>query len=51
MEPVSLVPKLSDNGVYFEQLIFSDEVHDFLCYEDWLRAYYAATNFFDKHLK
>ena len=28
-----------------------DEIHDFLLHKDWLRAYHATADFFDKHLK
>ena len=51
IQTVNLVRKLRDNNVYFEQLIFPDEVHDFLRHRDWLRAYHAAAEFLDKHLK
>jgi len=37
--------------VYFEQLIYPDEIHDFLRHQDWVRAYHASADFFDKHLK
>jgi dipeptidyl aminopeptidase/acylaminoacyl peptidase len=50
-QTVSLVRRLRSNGVYFEQLIFPDEIHDFLRHQDWLRAYHASAEFFDKHLK
>ena len=50
-QTVSLVRRLRQNGVYFEQLIFPDEIHDFLRHQDWLRAYHAGAEFFDKHLK
>src|SRR5204862_3039435 len=50
-QTVSLVRRLRVNGVYFEQLIFPDEIHDFLRHQDWLRAYHAGADFFDRHLK
>lgn len=50
-QTVDLVRKLREHHVEFEELIFPDEVHDFLRHEDWLRAYHAASNFFDKRLK
>jgi len=37
--------------VQFEELIFPDEVHDFLRHESWLRAYHAASDFFDRRMK
>jgi dipeptidyl aminopeptidase/acylaminoacyl peptidase len=50
-QTVNLVRRLRGNGVYFEELIFPDEIHDFLRHQDWLRAYHAGAEFFDKHLK
>ncbi len=50
-ETVHLVEALRNQGVEFEQLIFPDEIHDFLLHRDWLRAYHASADFFDKHLK
>lgn len=50
-QTVNLVRRLRGNGVYFEELIFPDEIHDFLRHQDWLRAYHAGADFFDKHLK
>jgi len=48
---VDLVRRLRDQHVEFEQIVFPDEVHDFLLYRDWQRAYHATSDFFDKHLK
>ena len=50
-QTVNLVRRLRSNGVQFEELIFPDEIHDFLRHQDWLRAYHAGAEFFDKHLK
>jgi len=50
-ETVELVEKLRKRNVEFELLIFPDEVHGFLRYADWLRAYQAAADFLDRHLK
>ena len=50
-ETVHLVEALRTQGVEFEQLIFPDEIHDFLRHEDWLRAYHASADFFERHLK
>jgi dipeptidyl aminopeptidase/acylaminoacyl peptidase len=50
-QTVNLVRRLRANGVYFEQLIFPDEIHDLLRHQDWVRAYHAGAEFFDKHLK
>lgn len=50
-ETVHLVEALRSQGVEFEQLIFPDEIHDFLTHEDWLRAYRVSADFLDRHLK
>ena len=50
-ETVHLVEALRNQGVEFEQLIFPDEIHDFLTHEDWLRAYRTSADFLDRHLK
>lgn len=50
-QTVELVRKLRERGVEFEELIFPDDVHDFLRHENWLKAYNAAADFFGKHLK
>ena len=50
-QTVDLVRKLREHGVQYEELIFPDEVHDFLRHEAWLRAYHAASDFFDRRLK
>jgi dipeptidyl aminopeptidase/acylaminoacyl peptidase len=50
-ETVHLVEALRNQGVEFEQLIFPDEIHDFLRHEDWLRAYRASADFFERKLK
>ncbi|UCC73220.1 MAG: S9 family peptidase [Gemmatimonadota bacterium] len=50
-ETVDLAAALRRQGVEFEQLIFPDEVHGFATHANWLRAYRAAAEFFDKHLR
>ena len=49
-ETVSLAAALRKQGVEFEQLIFPDDVHDFLLHRNWLRAYTAATDFLKRKL-
>jgi dipeptidyl aminopeptidase/acylaminoacyl peptidase len=48
---VDLVHRLREQNVEFEQIVFPDEVHDFLLHRTWLTAYHASSDFFDKHLK
>ncbi len=50
-QTVQLVEELRKRNVEFEQLIFPDEVHDFLLKSNWLRAMHAAGDFFDRKLK
>jgi len=49
-ETVVLVEKLRERNVQVEQLIFPDEVHSFLRYASWLRAFRATAEFFDRRL-
>ena len=50
-ESVQLAEALRRQGVYFEQLIFPDEIHDFLLHKDWMAAYTAADEFLGRYLK
>jgi dipeptidyl aminopeptidase/acylaminoacyl peptidase len=50
-QTVNLIEKLRERNVYFEQLIFPDEVHSFLLHSNWLKAYHASIDFFAKQLK
>ena len=49
-QTVDLVARLRARGVHIEQLIFPDEIHDFLLHQSWLKAYTAANEFFDRTL-
>jgi dipeptidyl aminopeptidase/acylaminoacyl peptidase len=48
---IELVPMLRQQGVTVEQIVFPDEIHDFLLWRDWIRAYHAGADFFDRKLK
>ena len=50
-QTVDLAQRLREQKVYFEQIVFPDEVHDFLLHRHWLEAYKAAADFFDRFLK
>jgi dipeptidyl aminopeptidase/acylaminoacyl peptidase len=50
-EMVDVAEALRKKGVEFEQLVFPDEIHDFLLHRTWLTAYNAASDFFDRRLK
>ena len=43
-----LVDALRRQKVEFEELIFPDEIHDFLLRRDWVRAYNATADFFSR---
>jgi dipeptidyl aminopeptidase/acylaminoacyl peptidase len=51
----SQTPKLAGmlrkENVHVEELIFPDEIHDFLLHRDWLKAYAAETDFFARYFK
>ncbi len=46
-----MVALLRRQGVQFEQIVFPDEVHDFLMHRSWIKAYKAEAEYFDKKLK
>jgi dipeptidyl aminopeptidase/acylaminoacyl peptidase len=49
-QTVELVEALRGR-VHVEQLIFPDEIHEFLTHAHWLEAYHAAARFFDAQMK
>jgi dipeptidyl aminopeptidase/acylaminoacyl peptidase len=50
-QTIILAEALRKQKVHFEQLIFPDEIHDFLLHEHWLQAYRAADMFLGKYLQ
>jgi dipeptidyl aminopeptidase/acylaminoacyl peptidase len=50
-QTVDLVARLRARGVAIEQLVFPDDVHDFLLHRNWLAGYRATSGFFDRRLK
>ncbi len=50
-QTVILTEALRAQGVPFEELIFPDEVHDFLWFEHWIVGLKAADEFFDRKLR
>jgi len=50
-QTVDLVARLRERDVEIEQLVFPDDVHDFLLHRNWVAAYHAAGDFFDRHFK
>ena len=49
-ETVVLSEQLRDRGVYFEQLVFPDEVHGFLLHQNWVNALEATYEFINRHI-
>jgi dipeptidyl aminopeptidase/acylaminoacyl peptidase len=49
-QTTDLVEKLRAQKVAFEELIIPDEIHDLLRWNDWVRAYRATAEFFDRTL-
>jgi dipeptidyl aminopeptidase/acylaminoacyl peptidase len=49
-QSVILAEALSKQGVHFEELIFPDEIHDFLVHAHWLKAFHAADEFLGRYL-
>ncbi len=49
-QTVDLIARLRAKGVHLEQLVFPDEVHDFLLHRHWVEAYQAASEFLDRQI-
>lgn len=50
-ETVTLVRALRTRKIEVEQLIFPDEIHGFLLHKNWLAAFTAASDFFERKLQ
>ena len=51
LQTVQLAAALRRQRVTVQELIFPDEVHDFLLHRSWVAAYVAGAKFFDQYLK
>ena len=51
IESINLIIALRTRGVAVEQLVFPDEVHDFLRHGNWVKSYQAAADFFNRKLQ
>ncbi len=49
-QTVDLIARLRTRGVHLEQLVFPDEIHDFLLHRHWVEAYRAGSEFFERQL-
>ena len=50
-QTVKLVEALRANGTEFEELIFPDDIHDFLLGQHWVDSMKAGDDFFSRKLK
>ena len=50
-ESVELAAQLRMRDVEFEELVFPDEVHGFLLHKNWIAAFRAAADFFERKLQ
>lgn len=49
-QTVDLLQRLRQQNVHVEELIFPDEIHGFLMWKSWIRAYGATEDFFGREL-
>jgi dipeptidyl aminopeptidase/acylaminoacyl peptidase len=50
-QTTDLIQRLRRQNVEIEQIIFPDEIHDFLLWRTWVKGYKATTEFFDRKFK
>jgi dipeptidyl aminopeptidase/acylaminoacyl peptidase len=50
-QTTDLIQRLRRQNVDLEQIVFPDEIHDFLLWRTWVRGYKAGAEFFDRKLK
>jgi dipeptidyl aminopeptidase/acylaminoacyl peptidase len=51
VQSINLIAALRKRHVDVEQLVFPDEVHDFLRHDSWIRAYKASADFLQRKLR
>ncbi len=49
-QTVDMLQRLRAQNVHVEELIYPDEIHDFLMWKSWIKAYGAAEEFFGREL-
>ncbi len=49
-QTVDLVQRLRDNHVPFEQIVYPDEIHDFLLWKDFIDSFQKTAQFFQQKL-
>lgn len=50
LQTTDLAERLRQQKVDFEEIIFPDEIHDFLLWKTWVRGYKATGEFFDRKM-
>jgi dipeptidyl aminopeptidase/acylaminoacyl peptidase len=50
-QTTDLAQRLKKQHVEFEELVFPDEIHDFLLWKSWVQSYRATAEFFNRRLK
>jgi dipeptidyl aminopeptidase/acylaminoacyl peptidase len=50
-QTTDLAERLKKQGVNFEEIIYPDEIHDFLLWKSWTNSYKAMGDYFDRYLK
>ncbi|HET9741248.1 MAG TPA: prolyl oligopeptidase family serine peptidase [Terriglobales bacterium] len=50
-QTVDLAQRLKKQGVYFEEHVMPDEIHDLLLWSDWVECYKETADFFNRKLK
>jgi dipeptidyl aminopeptidase/acylaminoacyl peptidase len=50
-QTVDLLQRLREQKVHVEELVFPDEIHGFLLWKSWIRAYSATDEFFGREMK
>jgi dipeptidyl aminopeptidase/acylaminoacyl peptidase len=50
-QTVDLLQRLREQKVHVEELVFPDEIHGFLMWKSWIKAYGATDEFFGREMK
>jgi dipeptidyl aminopeptidase/acylaminoacyl peptidase len=50
-QTTDLVQRLRRQGVDFEQVVYPDDIHDFLLWRNWVDSYKRTGDYFDRKLK
>jgi dipeptidyl aminopeptidase/acylaminoacyl peptidase len=50
-QSTDLVQRLKEQGVHYEEIVFQDEIHEMLLWRNWVRAYNATAEFFNRNLR